>query len=119
MMNYAKKTYDSRMSIALELAPYAGRTAQSVRADLQRLRDEFVWAHPAMYRVQVASRGGAWLPMVYVQDACSIESERWAEVLGAKRAGTVRRSAVDAVFIAEVRYKFKFAHQKEEHNRSN
>lgn len=103
MMNYAMKTYDSRISIALELAPYDGRTAQSVRADLQRLRDEFVWSHPAMYRVQVASRGGEWLPMVYVQGACAIDSEQWADVLGAKRAGTVRRTAVDAVFIGEVR----------------
>lgn len=103
-MNYAKKTFDSRISIGLELAPYEGRSAQSVRADLQRLRDEFVWAHPAMYRVQVASRGGEWLPMVYVQGACAIESDQWAGLLGAKRSGTVRRSAIDAVFIGEVRY---------------
>lgn len=104
MMNYAKKTYDSRLSIAIELAPYVGRTAQSIRADLQRLRDEFVWAHPAMYRVQVVSRAGDWLPMVYVQGACGIDSDQWADVLGAKRAGSVRRSAVDAIFIGEVRY---------------
>lgn len=115
MMNYAKKSYDSKIWISLELAPYDGRSAQSVRADLQRLRDEFVWAHPAMYRVRVASRKGEWLPMVYIQGACAIDSDQWAEVLGAKRVGTVRRSSVDAVFIGEVRYtQLKYIHYKDE-----
>lgn len=102
MMNYAKKKYDSRLSIALELAPYAGRTAQSVRTDLQRLHEEFVWAHPAMYRVHVASRG-EWLPMVYLQGVCDIEADQWADLFGAKRMGTLRHSPTDAVFIGEVR----------------
>lgn len=104
IMNYAWKTGGGRLAVSVEMLPYAGRTVAAVRADVRRLHGEFVWSHPAMYRVHVQGKGGSRLPLVYVRGACdSGGADEWAEMLGPGAKETVRGTTLDGVFVGEVR----------------
>lgn len=104
IMNYAWKTCAGRLAVTVEMLPYAGRTVRSIRFDVGRLHEDFVWSHPAMYRVHVLGKGGSRLPLVYVRSACdSGGAEEWAEMLGPMAKETVRGTALDGVFVGEVR----------------
>lgn len=103
VMQQAKKATAGRLLVAVEMRAYEGRSVRTLRADLEQLRADGVWTHPAMYRVRVHRQADAELPMVYVREACECgDHEEWAELLAANGAATVRGTGLDAFFVGEV-----------------
>lgn len=102
ILNFVKKYYQGKMYVAIEIDAYDGRTAESVLSMIKLLYKEFVWSHPALYRVYVASKS-KYLPMVYVREAFAISEIHWMNILGPQGGSTVRETAYDAVFIGHVR----------------
>lgn len=79
--------------IALHLEPYAGRNAESVRADLEHLHHAF-GAHVGLYRDAVRA-----LPVMYVYDSYHIAPLEWARLLSPSGDLTVRGTPLDATFV--------------------
>jgi glycoprotein endo-alpha-1,2-mannosidase len=92
------------VSVALHLEPYAGRSVESVRADLAYLAQTY-FAHPAIARraSKAARRGEAaaareppgGAPWVFVYDSYHIAASEWARLLGAGGDLSVRGSPLD------------------------
>lgn len=102
ILNFVKKYFDSELKVALEIESYAGRSVESVRHILTLLHREYVWSHPGLYRVMVASKN-KFLPMVYIRDAYQISDEEWSKIFSVRGIGSVRNTIYDAVFIGHVR----------------
>ena len=79
------------IGVALHLEPYSGRSAQSVREDLEYLRERY-FAHPGLHRW----RGR---PVLYVYDSYHIAPAEWARVLAPGGDLSVRGAPADAHFI--------------------
>lgn len=79
--------------VALHLEPYAGRSAESVRADLEHLASAY-GAHAGLYRD--AARG---LPLIYVYDSYHLPPHEWARLLSPAGDLSVRGTPLDATFI--------------------
>ena len=80
-----------RVGVALHLEPYAGRSVESVRADLAHLRARF-GAHPGLHRL----RGR---PVFYVYDSYHQGAGEWARLLTPGGDLTVRGGELDGVFL--------------------
>lgn len=102
IMNFVKQYHLGKLSVAIEIDAYAGRTAYSVRSNIELLHREFIWSHPALYRVFSMTKG-KYLPMVYVKDVGEIAYQEWTNVLSAKVDDTIRKSIYDGVFIGHIR----------------
>lgn len=83
---------DTGMKIAFHLEPYPGRSAETVREDLQYLMERYA-GHPAVYLI----RG---LPLYYVYDSYHIDAAHWATLLRTRGKHSIRGTALDGVFIA-------------------
>ncbi|KAI7837064.1 hypothetical protein COHA_009063 [Chlorella ohadii] len=83
------------MAIAFHLEPYPGRTAATVREDLQYLmRRPEVAASPAVLRLGPQRR-----PLYFVYDSYHISPADWAALLTPGGEGSMRGSDGDGVFI--------------------
>lgn len=102
LLNFVKKYFDSEIQVALEIDSYPGRTVESIRNILTILHMEYLWSHPALYRVHVSSKNG-FLPMVYIREAYQISDEEWHKIFSLRGIGSVRNTIYDAVFIGHVR----------------
>lgn len=102
ILNFVKQYHLGKLSIAIEIDGYAGRTASSVRGNIELLHREFVWSHPALYRVFVMAKG-EYLPMIYVRNVGEVPFLEWAKVLSGRGGDTVRRTIYDGVFIGHIR----------------
>lgn len=102
IMNYVKQYHLGKLSVAIEIDSYVGRTTSSVKGNIELLYREFVWSHPALYRVFVMAKG-EYLPMVYVKDVGEILYQEWTNILSAKGVDTIRKTLFDAVFIGHIR----------------
>ena len=79
------------MAIAFHLEPYPGRTAATVREDLQYLmRRPEVAASPAVLRL-----GPQRLPLYFVYDSYHISPADWAALLTPGGEGSMRGSDGD------------------------
>ncbi|PRW33846.1 glyco endo-alpha-1,2-mannosidase [Chlorella sorokiniana] len=83
------------IAVAFHLEPYPGRTAETVREDLQYLmRRPEVAASPAVLRL-----GPQHLPLFFVYDSYHITPADWAPLLSPGGKGSVRGGDGDGVFI--------------------
>ncbi len=83
------------LQVNFHIEPYPGRSAVSVKEDLQYLIGKYKDS-PALYRDN--NRGN--LPMFYVYDSYLIPKEDWAGILLADASDTIRGTDHDAVMIA-------------------
>lgn len=103
ILNYVKKYYPAeKLTVALEIDVYAGRTADTIRNAFELFHREFIWSHPALYRVYVASQD-KYLPMIYIREAWHISDVDWATVFSPKGSNTIRKTNYDGIFIGHVR----------------
>lgn len=102
LLNFVKKYFNCEIQVALEIDSFLGRTVESIRNILTLLHREYLWSHPALYRVHVNSKN-AFLPMIYVREAYQISDEEWFKIFSARGIGSVRNTIYDAVFIGHVR----------------
>eukprot|EP00753_Platysulcus_tardus_P007667 PLAT15360.1.p1 GENE.PLAT15360.1~~PLAT15360.1.p1 ORF type:complete len:370 (-),score=99.03 PLAT15360.1:73-1182(-) len=79
------------VKVAWHLEPYAGRTVESIAADLAYLADTF-WQSPA-----VARHDGR--PIIYVYDAYLLKASQWSRLLSKRGDHSVRGGPHDACFI--------------------
>ncbi|XP_037033543.1 glycoprotein endo-alpha-1,2-mannosidase-like protein [Bradysia coprophila] len=101
ILNLVKKYFDCEIQVALEIDSFPGRTVESIRNILTLLHREYLWSHPALYRVQVNSKN-ALLPMIYVREAYQISDEEWFKIFSVRGIGSIRNTIYDAVFIGHV-----------------
>lgn len=102
LLNFAHKYHPGRLMVAIEVESFTGRTARTVRAAFEMFHREFLWSHPALYRVWAQSKR-VYLPMIYVRDAFEVTDVDWATVLTKKGSDTIRNTSYDAVLIGHVR----------------
>lgn len=102
ILNFVKQYHLGKLSVAVEIDAYVGRTANGLRGNIELLHREFVWSHPALYRVFVIAKG-EYLPMIYVRNVGEIPFQEWAGMLSARGGDTVRRTIYDGVFIGHIR----------------
>jgi len=95
------------VKVAIHLEPYHGRTAASVRRDIEYLHREFFAKSSAIYRYPRARRvqeegkkEEERLPVVYIYDSYLIPSEDWADVLSDTGKNTVRGTEFDITALA-------------------
>lgn len=77
--------------MTLHIEPYEGRTARSVRSDLEYIICRY-GPHPAFYRHRQ-------LPLIYIYDSYLIKSADWAQVLKVSGQITIRHTDIDAIVI--------------------
>lgn len=80
------------IGVALHLEPYAGRSAESVRADLDFLADAY-GGHAGLFR------GVDGRPLFFVYDSYHISPAEWVRVLSPGGDLSVRGGAADGVFM--------------------
>lgn len=102
ILNFVKKYFNCEIQVALEIDNFPGRTVESIRNILTLLHREYLWSHPALYRVQVNSKNEL-LPMIYVREAYQTSEEEWFKIFSTRGIGSVRNTIYDAVFIGHVR----------------
>jgi len=79
------------IGVALHLEPYAGRSVESIREDLEHLNSSFA-LHPGIYREGTR-------PVFYVYDSYHIDSLQWQRLLGANGDLSVRGGVLDGIFL--------------------
>lgn len=103
ILNYVKKYYAAgKLTVAIEIDVYAGRTADTIRNAFELFHREFIWSHPALYRVFVASQD-KYLPMIYIRESWQISDTDWLTIFSPKGSNTVRKTIYDGIFIGHVR----------------
>ncbi len=104
---YGKDSYESRpvqmildtavrysIRVDFMIAAYEGRTIESVAGDIRHIID--TWGkHEAFY---ITDRSGM-LPMFFIEQTWSFETEVWASILSEKGTGTIRNTPFDAILI--------------------
>ena len=103
ILNFAKKYYEDRIQVAIEIDAYEGRDVFTIKNDIKYWHTEFIWSHPALYRVYVQSKND-YLPMIYIRDAFHGESGAWQYLFATERYSkySLRRTVHDGVFIGHV-----------------
>lgn len=96
---------ESDMKVALHLEPYAGRTIETVRADLEYLAQQY-GSHPSIWKVypqryvrtQKPTAADA-VPVYFLYDSYHLPAQDWEKLLGPIGNMSVRGTAADGVFI--------------------
>ena len=89
----AAESTDGRVKVAFHLEPYAGRTAASVRRDLEYIVERYAGS-PAFHR------DASGRPWYYVYDAYLLPADQWARLLCSGTTETVRGTPLDGMFIS-------------------
>lgn len=92
VMNYAEKY---GIKVCFHHEPYEGRTATSVRKDLQYVLKEY-GDHPAFFRWK--EQGNR--PLFFVYDSYITPASDWATILSPESSNTIRGTEIDSVMIA-------------------
>lgn len=79
------------LKVCFHLEPYGGRTALTVREDMENINKRF-GQHPAFYR----NNGKPWF---FIYDSYLTRVDEWASLLKPKGKFTIRNTQLDAVMI--------------------
>lgn len=88
------------IKVAVHIEPYKGRSARSVRGDLEYIVESYSH-HPALYKLERPTVGNAkkLLPVVYMYDSYMIDSSHWAGLLKSGSRDSIRGTELDCVVI--------------------
>lgn len=79
------------LKVCFHIEPYGGRSAQSVRENIQHFIEKF-GQHPALYRLHGK-------PLFFLYDSYLIPAEEWATMLKPEGAITIRNTNLDSEII--------------------
>lgn len=86
--------------MTLHLEPYAKRTAESVRGDVQYIVEKY-GSHPAFYRTsrKNATKNAKDLPLLYVYDSYLVPVDDWTKLTHPNGSHSIRNTNYDALLI--------------------
>ncbi|CAD5205649.1 unnamed protein product [Bursaphelenchus okinawaensis] len=89
-----------KLKLAFHLEPYAGRTALSVRDDIEKIV-KLYGNHSAFYKMK-SKYGDKLLPVMYIYDSYQVSTDEWAEIALVDGKKTIRGTEFDALLIGLV-----------------
>lgn len=92
--------YVYSVKVAIHIEPYKGRSAETVRNDLEYIIERYS-EHPAFFRYKKRSADSISrrLPVVYLYDSYLIQADQWADILKPDGSYSIRGTELDCIVI--------------------
>lgn len=94
-------TQKFKMKLAFHLEPYDGRSASSVRNDIEYIITQY-GDHPAFYRYSSKFKSNQNLPLFYIYDSYLITEDDWFLITNINGSLTIRDTKYDSLLIGKI-----------------